>query len=246
MNTTSPEVVATLTSHFSAAFAKFLPAKAASDEWNNTLQILRKHGLLEKLVDAPFSKIGFSRLSLRIDRSRVHEAEHLTEVSNWLAVELVHLLKRELTPTSAQLVTMVPFERIIAALHELPLNRSTANGIAAFLMTRTVDESLDASPEITKIFGELDDRFATIGRVIARDSAKRASLMQEGINRHFDAISEQLRDRTRLAQLELERTRSQCAEKPVCCPTCTPPAVKGSNALVEQHCKRYFLDHPNE
>jgi hypothetical protein len=246
MNTTSPEIVATLTAHFSAAFAKFLPAKAASDEWDSTLQILRKHGLLEKLVDAPFSKIGFSRVSLNIQRSRVHETEHLTEVSNWLAVELVHLLKRELTTASAQLVTMVPFERIITALHELPLNHSTANGIAAFLMSRTMDETLDASPEITKIFSALDDRFATIGRVIARDSDKRVSVIKERINRHFDAISQQLRDCTGLAELEAQRSRTDCAEKPVCCPSCTPPGLKGSNALVEQQCKRYLRDHPQE
>ncbi|HEY9870884.1 MAG TPA: hypothetical protein V6D08_17090, partial [Candidatus Obscuribacterales bacterium] len=73
------------------AFADMIQQADRTGEWERLLAALRRHGVNQTIVRAPFSKLGWDRIALDIDRSRLADGGYMEEVCAFLSTEWLGL-----------------------------------------------------------------------------------------------------------------------------------------------------------
>lgn len=167
MNTTSQNSVLDLSAFFKQRFAELIVAADRTRDpavWTRTMQLLARHGLLETIVAAPFTRLGWERVSLKLDRSRLDEPAHLEEVSSWLSREWLFLIKRDSDPVSERVLATLTSAQLLEILGSLYINQSSGKGVAAFVLNREVQDAITGNPRVEEVFRQLDERFAAIRR----------------------------------------------------------------------------------
>jgi hypothetical protein len=152
------------------AFAEMFQQADQTGEWERLLAALRRHGVNETIVRAPFSKLGWERITLNIDRSRLADGGYMEEVCAFLATEWLALLKRELGLPSVPVILQMSGQALLDCMSSLYVNEATGDTVARFALGKAADRLVSESPGVQAVMRALDGRFEIIERVRSRDS----------------------------------------------------------------------------
>ena len=243
MNNLSEAFSQSLSRSLKRAVIEALVGSSADEAaWTATLAAFRRHGLTETVIPAPFSRLGFSRQAIVIERERLSDPAHLDEAAGKVAAELFAIIARDVDDGVAVILETMSGKQLTAVLGRLYINQSDGRGIAHALLEEPIDAAVSASPAVQAVFAALDRRFDTIQRVVERELDKSEELARQRLDRAVKSAHERLDVESRLALLELEHgncPRPAHAEPATCSPCCQH---KGRDALVEENCRRYLID----
>lgn len=209
------------------AFADMILQADRTGEWEHLLAALRRHGVNETIVRAPFSKLGWERIRLNIDRSRLADSSYMEEICAFLSTEWLALLKRELSVSSVPVILQMSGQALLDCMSSLYVNESTGDGVARFVLGKVADRLMSESPGVKAVMRALDARFEIVERVRKRDSdralaelarrtdARFAELAREA-QWKFGVITDLHAARSDLLKREFGDQQEQKAKCPVC------------------------------
>lgn len=232
------------------ALADFLQAAAGEEsKFARAIRLLRKHGLTERLVAAPGTKLGWSRETLSIDRLRLGEPAHFQAVLAWLTAEWLSLIGREMDDSAVAVLRKLTADDLDFCLDGLYVNESTAVGVSRRILARNVDEIVDSSDSVARVLADLDRRMEVVGRVIGRQAEASHRRLQEALDRRFAELAE-------CSPLCCHRDAGMplAPQAAPACPApeahtsahCLCPGASNREMLVEANCRRFLREHKDE